>query len=116
MASIESKNMDTPDETHTPDKAMVGVVGLGTATVKRLRAEPGFRWSECVKPVVGGESCQTAHLGYVVSGRLHIAADDNAKVDLGPGDAYRIDPGHDAWVLGDKPFVAVEFESKNAET
>ena len=116
MASIESKSMDTPDETHTPDKAVVSVVDLGSATVKRLRAEPGFRWSECVKPVVGGESCQTAHLGYVVSGRLHIAAEDGTAIDLDPGDAYRIDPGHDAWVLGEEPFVALEFESRTATT
>jgi hypothetical protein len=116
MASIESKTMDTPDQTQTPDKATVSVVDLGTAAVKRLRAEPGFRWSECVKPIVGGESCETAHLAYVVSGRLHIATEDGAEVDLGPGDAYRTDPGHDAWVLGDEPFVALEFETKTGET
>ena len=117
MASIESKSMDSPDETHTPTtKVTASVVYLGTATVKRLQAEPGFRWSECIKPVVGGESCESAHLGYVVSGTLHIAADDGAEADLGPGDAYRIDPGHDACVLGDEPLVAIEFESKTAET
>jgi hypothetical protein len=116
MASIESKSMDTPDETRTPDKTTVSVVHLGQATVARLQAEPGWRWSECIKPVVGGESCQAAHLGYVVSGRIHIASTDGTELELGPGDAYRIDPGHDAWVLGDEPFVALEFESKTAET
>ncbi len=101
---------------HTPTKLTVSVVHLGTATVKRLTAEPGFRWSECIKPLVGGDSCESEHLGYVVSGTLHIAADDGAAVNLGPGDAYRVDPGHDAWVVGDEPFVALEFESKTAET
>jgi hypothetical protein len=107
---VESKNMDTPDETHSPDRLVASVVHLGTATVKRLRAEPGFRWSACVRPLVGGESCQSAHFGYVVSGKLHIASDDGAEVDLVPGDAYRVDPGHDAWVLGGEPFIAVEVE------
>ena len=116
MASIETKSMDSPDEMQTPTKATASVVHLGTVTVKRLQAEPGFRWSECIKPVVGGESCQAAHLGYVVSGRLHIASTDGTELDLGPGDAYRLDPGHDAWVLSDEPFVALEFESKTAET
>ena len=116
MASVESKSMDTPDETRTPDKTTVSVVHLGQATVARLQVEPGWRWSECIKPVVGGESCQAAHLGYVVSGRLHIAATDGAELDLGPGDAYRLDPGHDAWVVGDEPVVALEFESKTAQT
>jgi hypothetical protein len=82
MASIESKSMNTPDETRSPDKTMVSVVHLGPATVARLRVEPGWRWSECIKPVVGGDSCQSAHLGYVVSGRLHIAATDGSELDL----------------------------------
>jgi len=69
MASVESKSLDTPDETRSPDKTMVSVVHLGPATVARLQVEPGWRWSECIKPVVGGESCEAAHLGYVVSGR-----------------------------------------------
>jgi hypothetical protein len=116
MTSVESKSMDMPDETHTPTKLTASVVHLGTATVKRLTAEPGFRWSECIRPLVGGDSCESAHLGYVVSGTLHIASDDGAAADLGPGDAYRIEPGHDAWVLGDEPFIALEFESKTAET
>jgi hypothetical protein len=116
VASVESKSLDTPDETRTPDKTMVSVVHLGQATVARLQVEPGWRWSECIKPVVGGESCQAAHLGYLVSGRLHIAATDGAELDLGPGDAYRLEPGHDAWVVGDEPVVVLEFESKTAQT
>ena len=116
MAGIERKSMDKPDETRTPEKTVVGVVHLGAATVARLSVQPGWRWSECIKPVVGGESCQAAHLGYVVSGRIHIASDDGTELDLGPGDVYRLDPGHDAWVLGDEPVVALEFEGKTAET
>jgi uncharacterized cupin superfamily protein len=52
----------------------------------------------------------------VVSGRLHIAADDGAEADLSPGDSYRLEPGHNAWVIGDEPFTALEFESKTADT
>jgi len=109
MTSVELKSMDRPDETHSPDKLVASVLHLGAVTVERLRAEPGFRWSKCIKPLVGGESCQSAHFGYV-SGKLHIASNDGAEVDLAPRDAYRVDPGHDAWVLGGEPFVAVEFE------
>ncbi len=116
MASIETKSLDRPDETRTPDKTNVSVVHLGDATVARLTVQPGWRWSECIKPVVGTDSCEAAHLGYVLSGRIHIASTDGTEVDLGPGDGYRIAPGHDAWVVGDEPFVALEFESKTAET
>ena len=66
--------------------------------------------------MVGTDSCQAAHLGYVVSGTIHIAATDGAEADIRAGDAYRLEPGHDAWVVGDEPFVALEFESKTADT
>jgi hypothetical protein len=108
--------MDRPDETRTPDKTNVGVVHLGEATVGRFTLQPDWRWSDCIKPVAGTDSCQAAHLGYVVSGTIHIAATDGAEADLSAGDVYRLEPGHDAWVVGDEPFVALEFESKTAET
>ena len=77
MASIETKSMDRPDESRTPDKTSVGVVHLGDATVGRFTLQPGWRWSDCIKPVAGTDSCQAAHLGYVVSGTIHIAANDS---------------------------------------
>jgi hypothetical protein len=116
MPAIEHRNMSEPDETRTPDKTTMEVVQLGGATIARLTAQPGWRWSECIQPVVGGESCQAAHLGYVLAGRLHIRADDGTEADIAAGETYRLEPGHDAWVLGDQPFVALEFETKTAET
>jgi hypothetical protein len=116
MASIETKSMDSPDETRTPDKTNVRVVHLGGASVARLSVDPGWSWADCIRPVVGGDSCQAAHLGYVVKGTLHIKADDGAEADLRAGDTYRLEPGHNAWVAGDEPFEALEFESKTAET
>jgi hypothetical protein len=116
MASIETKNLDRPDESRTPEKTNVSVVHLGDATVARLTAQPGWRRSDCIKPVVGTERCEAAHLEYAVSGSLHIASADGTEADLSPGDSYRVDPGHDAWVMGDEPFVALEFESRTAAT
>src|SRR4051794_14193448 len=115
MASIETKNMDRPDETRTPEKTSVSVVHLGDATVGRFILQPGWKWSNCIKPVVGGDSCQAAHLGYVLSGKIHIAATDGTEADLTAGDVYRLEPGHDAWVVGDEPLVTLEFEIKTAE-
>ena len=100
MASIERKTVDRPDESRTPEKTRVDVVQLGDATVARMTLQPGWSWADCIKPVVGTESCQAAHLGFLVSGRIHIKADDGAEVDLGPVDAYRLEPGHHAWVVG----------------
>ena len=116
MAGIAKKSFDNPDESRTPDKTTVEVVDLGSVKAGRLTMQPGWRWSECIKPVAGTDSCQARHIGAVVSGKLHVTHTDGTEVDLGPGDAYLIEPGHDAWVVGDVPFQGLEFESKTAET
>ena len=115
MAGVESRDFESPDETRAPDKTKVDVVRMAGATVGRFSFEPGWRWSECVKPVAGTDSCQARHVGVVHSGRLAIHHDDGTELEIGPGDAYVIEPGHDAWVVGDEGFVGFEFESRAAE-
>ena len=115
MAAVTSKNFDSPDERRTPDKTVVDVVHLGSATVGRFTMQPGWKWSECIKPVAGTDSCQARHVGAVVSGRLHVVASDGSEAEAAAGEAYVIEPGHDAWVVGDEPWVAYEFESRTAE-
>ena len=114
MAGLTVKNFDAPDEKRTPDKTTLHVVDLGSAKAARLEARPGWRWSECIKPVVGGDSCQARHVGVVTSGRMHVAHDDGTEGEIGPGDAYIIEPGHDAWVVGDDVFTGYEFDSTTA--
>jgi hypothetical protein len=115
MAGVQTFNFDSPDDTRTPEKTRVEVVRVGGTTAGRFSFEPGWKWSECIKPVVGTDSCQARHVGFVQSGRLHVVHEDGTEVDLGPGQAYVIEPGHDAWVDGDEKFVAIEFESRAAE-
>ena len=115
MAGVEALDFDSPDETRTPDKTRVDVVRVAGITAARMTFEPGWKWSECVKPVVGTDSCQVLHVGVVQSGRLHVAHEDGTETELGPGDAYVIEPGHDAWVLGTERFVGFEFEARSAE-
>jgi len=114
VASIESKQFDNPDTTRTPDKTKVDVVTLGDVNAARMTMQPGWRWSECIKPLVGTDSCQIRHVGAAMSGRLKITHDDGTEVEVGPGTAYLIEPGHDAEVVGDEPFVGYEFESNAA--
>ena len=92
MPAIEHRDMSAPDEGRTPDKTTLEVVSLAGASVARLTLQPGWRWSECVRPVVGGQSCQAAHLGYLVSGRMHVVADDGTEADLAGGESYRLEP------------------------
>jgi hypothetical protein len=91
------------------------VVRMAGTTAARFTFEPGWKWSECVKPVVGTESCQVRHVGVVQVGRMHVAHEDGTEQEIGPGDAYVIEPGHDAWILGNERFVGYEFESLSAE-
>ncbi len=116
MSGVVSRNFDSPDESRTPAKTRVDVVDVNGSKAARLTAQPGWKWSECIKPVVGGDSCQAKHLGVVVSGRMHVVHDDGSEIDIAAGDAYAIDPGHDAWVIGDEAFVGYEFESPTAAT
>src|SRR5437588_5789004 len=115
MAGIETFDFDSPDETRTPEKTRVDVVHTGGTTAARFAFDPGWRWSECVKPVAGTDSCQARHVGVVQTGRLGISHEDGSELELGPGEAYVIEPGHDAWVIGEERFVALEFESRSAE-
>jgi quercetin dioxygenase-like cupin family protein len=108
MANLQLKSLDQPDETRPIDKGKVEIVELDVGKVMRATFEPGWRWSECVKPRVGGDSCQVDHFGYCISGQLHVRMDDGQEIDIGPGDASRIPPGHDAWVVGDEPYVGVD--------
>ena len=112
--SVSSKSFDDPDEQRTPPKTSVDVVRLSGATVARTTFQPGWKWSECVKPIAGTEWCQARHVGTIVSGQLDVSHEDGSSGHLRPGDAYVIEPGHDAWVVGDEPVVGFEFES--AET
>ncbi len=110
MAILEAKSLDSPDETRPfVDKGKTDVVNVGGVTVGRGVFEPGWRWSEHVKPIAGTESCQSPHTGYVLSGGMRVRMDDGAEAEVGPGDAFVIEPGHDAWVVGDEPCVLLDF-------
>jgi mannose-6-phosphate isomerase-like protein (cupin superfamily) len=115
MPGVEVREFDAPDETRTPDKTKIDVVRMGGTTVARMTFEPGWRWSECVRPVAGTESCQARHLGVLQSGRMHVVHEDGTEQEISPGEAYVIEPGHDAWNVADEPIVAFEFEPKAAE-
>ena len=116
MAGVVKKSFESPDERRSPDKTEVLVVDLGSVKAARMTFQPGWRWSECIKPVVGTDSCQVHHEGMVAQGTMRVRHDDGMELELGPGDAYVIEPGHDAWVVGSEAFVGYEFDSKAAET
>jgi hypothetical protein len=84
---------------------------MEAVTLGRFKFEPGWRWSECIKPVAGTDSCQLSHVGHVLSGTITIRLEDGSEQTMRAGDSYTIPPGHDAWVVGDEPVVALEVMS-----
>ncbi|MER5642124.1 cupin domain-containing protein [Kitasatospora sp. NPDC002227] len=113
MSGLVRKSLDTPEETRPFEdgKGKFELVNVDGGGVGRATFEPGWQWSKHVKPIVGTDSCQASHVGYVVSGRMHIAMDDGQEDDFGPGDFMVCPPGHDAWVLGDGACVVLDWQA-----
>jgi ethanolamine utilization protein EutQ (cupin superfamily) len=107
---MKSRNLDkNPDDVRKFTNGKVELANLGDAAIGRMTLEPGWKWSNDVKPIINTNSCQLTHTQYAISGRLHIRMDDGTEREFGPGEAMYIPPGHDAWVVGNEPFVAVDF-------
>ena len=84
--SLLKRTFDSPDETRPAGSGKAAIVDLGQATFMRVTLPPGWRWSKDVKPIAHTDSCQAAHLGYMLSGRMHAVMDDGTEADFGPGD------------------------------
>lgn len=109
MATLVKKSFSTPDEVRTPPKTKVEVVKLGDKVVSKMTFEPGWKWSEHIKPTAGTDSCQVHHFGYQVSGVMHVKMDDGTEAESNAGDVVEIAPGHDGWVVGNEPVVVIDF-------
>ncbi|MBI2708412.1 MAG: cupin domain-containing protein [Actinobacteria bacterium] len=118
MAQAEQKTFRAPDETRTFDLGEVDLLKIGGSEIGRLTLQPGWRWSEHVKPIAGTELCEAPHFQYHVQGRLHIVMADGSEFDAGPGDVTALPQGHDAWVVGDEAVVLVDWwgASNDAKT
>jgi 3',5'-cyclic AMP phosphodiesterase CpdA len=110
--TLMAKNLNRPDERRELAKITADLVHVGGHTVGRGRLEPGWRWSNDVRPVVGTTSCQFHHTGVTISGTLHVEMDDGTTMDLTDGDVYDIPPGHDAWVVGAKPYESIDWSPR----
>ena len=111
MPRLQRKSLTSPDLVRTFPFGHVDVVNLDETSVARFSWEPGWRWSKDVAPVVQTRSCLNRHVGYVISGQLHVLMDDGTEIEIRAGDAFEIPPGHDAWVVGDESWDTVEFTS-----
>lgn len=107
--SPQSVDFSKPHETRNFPKGKVEVITISGVTFGRATFEPGWRWSEHVKPIAGTNSCQAAHLGVQLTGTMHIKMDDGTEMDLRAGQVLNIPPGHDGWVVGDEPVIVIDI-------
>lgn len=98
-----------PSETRAFPKGRVEIVRIGDTEIGRLILEPGWRWSNDVRPIAGTDSCEAPHFQYHVEGHLAIRMDDGTEFVAGPGDVTSLPSGHDAWVVGDEPVVVIDW-------
>ncbi len=109
ITRAEHKNIASPDETRTFEKGVIHLVELSGGAVGRMTLQPGWKWSDDVKPIAKTDSCLVPHAQYIISGQLAIRMDDGEEFVLGPGDVADIPPGHDGWVVGDEPVVGIDW-------
>jgi class 3 adenylate cyclase len=109
VSRTRKKSLEQPDDSMEFDHGRAEWVVLGDLTVGRTIAEPGWRWSRHIQPIVGGEWCQSRHIGIVVSGRIGIRMQDGSELEFGPNDVFDIAPGHDGYTIGDEPCVSIEW-------
>jgi quercetin dioxygenase-like cupin family protein len=111
MAGLEVKHVSSPEETRpfADGKGHADVFQIQGEPVLYGTFEPGWRWSEHVKPIAKTDSCQATHLMYCISGRMHVRMDDGTEQEIGAGDLVAIPPGHDAWTVGDETCLTVDW-------
>jgi len=106
---ISQASFDKPDDQRDFPNGHADFVHVGDKTVARSTMKPGWKWSNDVKPIVKTDSCQMLHTGVCISGHLRVEHTDGSTADLKEGDAYVVEPGHDAWVVGDAPFTSIDW-------
>jgi hypothetical protein len=109
VQETQHKSFGSPDETRNFPNGRAEILNVDDVPVGRLVLQPGWRWSNDVKPIAGTASCEAPHFQYHVSGRLAIRMDDGTEFIAGPGDVTSLPKGHDAWVVGDEPVVVVDW-------
>lgn len=109
MADGEIKSMGAPDEVRKFPNGQIELVHVGGGSVGRATFQPGWKWSNDVKPIAGTELCQAPHFGYQLSGRMRVVMADGREFESGPGDVVIIPPGHDAWIVGDEACVLIDW-------
>jgi uncharacterized cupin superfamily protein len=116
MAQLEQKNMASPDDARSFPHGNTAFATVGGVAFALATSEPGWKWSVDVKPIAKTESCQVPHTLYQISGVMHVLMDDGSEMEIKPGDVAHVPSGHDAWVVGSEPAIAINVTPEMAES
>jgi class 3 adenylate cyclase len=109
VARFQHKRVDQPDEVRPFPLGTTEIFEMDDFVIGRMVMEPGWRWTKDVRPIAGTERCMYHHLGYCLAGRLLVEYEDGTTGAVNAGDMFELPPGHDAWVDGDEPWIAIDF-------
>jgi len=109
VARLQRRDLKHPDEVREFTGGQLEIFELDDVVVGRTIWQPGWRWSETVKPIAGTDLCEYHHLGYSISGRFRVQMPDGTEMEVPPNHLFEIPPGHDAWVVGDEPWIAIDW-------
>jgi class 3 adenylate cyclase len=109
VARLQRRDLSHPDEVREFTRGSLEIFQLDDVVVGRTIWQPGWRWSDTVKPIAGTELCEYHHLGYSISGRFRVQMPDGTEMEIPPNHLFEVPPGHDAWVVGDEPWIAIDW-------
>ena len=109
MGAIRRTSFEEPGGLRELPLLTVSLARIGSHTVGRGVAQPGWHWAEHLAPTMQADSCPVHHVQVLLSGRFAVRTDDGEEMSFEPGDVMDVPPGHDAWVIGAEPAVLVDF-------
>ena len=115
MGTVQVRSLDQPDETRSFPNGVVEMVTVAGTMIGRARFEPGWRWLNDVEPIAGTDGACSCMRATACQGRRSFGPRTGPRPGFGAGDGYVIQPGHDAWVVGDEPWVTVDFSQHMAD-
>jgi class 3 adenylate cyclase len=114
MSRLQRRKFGDADDVREVPFGRLETYDLGEMRIGRSILEPGWRWIESIKPISGTEWCEYHHIGICVSGRCQIVLREGAEMMVEAGQFYEVPPGHDSWVVGDEPWVTIDWHPSTA--
>ena len=114
MVKLQRRLFGEPDDVREIPYGHLETYDMGDIRIGRSVLQPGWRWSESVKPIARTELREYHHIGLCVSGSARIRMREGAELLVEAGQFYEVPPGHDSWVVGDEPWITTDWQPSTA--